>query len=460
MLRLWTLVPMLVATACLPDLLDPADHARQVMVPDSLQLTVGTTVVLDVVVRDNGGVPIPDAEVAYFPQDAAIASVNADGEVTAHAPGRTTITVTSGGASDSVAVHVGLRFDQLAAGRDHTCGLTLGGLYCWGRNDRGQLGVGDRSDRLVPVRVPGTWTMVATGAEHTCALDPGGQASCWGRGSDGRIGQSSTADALSPVPVTGGHAFDHLALGDAYACGRQGLSIRCWGANGSGQLGDGSQVGRNTPVAVVTDTSFTSVFVGGSHTCALDLRGTTWCWGANDRGQLGVDTMVTLPQTTPRRTLDSLRFNALALGQAFSCGRTFTSAVFCWGRGEEHQLGLGVLVTAQYAPAALTTVAGDTLRFRNLAAGWVHACGVLATDMLACWGTSRLGLPNLHQAARPTEVGVAGDLLALGRTHTCHRAAQTVSCWGGGSDGALGFGDLTSTDLPRPVALQLPVSGG
>ena len=49
----------------------------------------------------------------------------------------------------------------LALGAAHTCaiGNTGGGVglkgdvYCWGANDRGQLGVGDTSPRSGPVRV-------------------------------------------------------------------------------------------------------------------------------------------------------------------------------------------------------------------------------------------------------------------------------------------------------------------
>src|SRR5690606_18806876 len=46
-----------------------------------------------------------------------------------------------GGVLRPVPVNGGLRFRSIAAGQGFTCGVTLDyQLYCWGANDRGQLG--------------------------------------------------------------------------------------------------------------------------------------------------------------------------------------------------------------------------------------------------------------------------------------------------------------------------------
>jgi alpha-tubulin suppressor-like RCC1 family protein len=47
-----------------------------------------------------------------------------------------------------------LKFVGLAAGTGHTCGITDEGfLYCWGDNQRGELGTGNHTPSPVPVRV-------------------------------------------------------------------------------------------------------------------------------------------------------------------------------------------------------------------------------------------------------------------------------------------------------------------
>jgi len=62
---------------------------------------------------------------------------------------------------------------KISTGDSHTCGVrTDRSLWCWGDNDYGALGLGDRTDRRVPTRV-GTdldWVKISTGGQHTCGV--------------------------------------------------------------------------------------------------------------------------------------------------------------------------------------------------------------------------------------------------------------------------------------------------
>lgn len=83
----------------------------------------------------------------------------------------------------------------------HTCAvLASGGVRCWGRNDRGQLGDGVvfGPNHPTPVDVVGADGMarVATGLEHTCAVAADGAVRCWGSSSGASIGNG---DAFSYV---------------------------------------------------------------------------------------------------------------------------------------------------------------------------------------------------------------------------------------------------------------------
>lgn len=200
-------------------------------------------------------------------------------------------------------VETDLRFEKLTAGVLHTCGIARnGGLYCWGSNELGQLGVGTSElcdpgyDELVPcsttpVRVSGgvSWESVTAGLYHNCALARSGTVHCWGRSEGGMLGDGLPPEnpgfRTEPRPVTGGLKFKEVTAGAYHSCGvtTQG-SAYCWG---SGELGDGTGNSSPSPVPVTTSVLFSEITAGTDHTCGLALEGVLYCWGENRYGQLG-----------------------------------------------------------------------------------------------------------------------------------------------------------------------------
>ena len=130
---------------------------------------------------------------------------------------------------------------RLSAGEDFTCGVSNSGLpYCWGRNNRGQIGNNSTTDtgtpRVLALQQGVSLFGLSTGRNHSCALSSGGAVLCWGAFEDGRLGLTTSADQLSPLPAGFTQTFSQLASGDGLACGRTAtLDIYCWGrAPGSG----------------------------------------------------------------------------------------------------------------------------------------------------------------------------------------------------------------------------------
>ncbi|HWJ21686.1 MAG TPA: Ig-like domain-containing protein [Gemmatimonadaceae bacterium] len=74
--------------------------------PASAKLTVGTSTNLAVALFDAGGQPLTGRDVAWKSSDEAVASVDANGRVTALAPGAAIVTATSEGRSASAAITV------------------------------------------------------------------------------------------------------------------------------------------------------------------------------------------------------------------------------------------------------------------------------------------------------------------------------------------------------------------
>ena len=205
------------------------------------------------------------------------------------------------------------------------------GAWCWGDNSRGQLGNGDFDDggSFVASPVVGPrFDVVATSLGsvatsepdegermHACALTPGGALWCWGSNDRGQLGSGITSD-IEPFPVASpsGVAFEQLSLGEGHSCGLDGSgTIYCWGRNDFGQVGNG-RAGDAVlePVAIAIDRTFTKVSAGAYHTCGLtgpDDGGAIYCWGRNtgsfgrEAGQLGDGTFA--HRAVPTRVVES-----------------------------------------------------------------------------------------------------------------------------------------------------------
>ena len=200
----------------------------------------------------------------------------------------------------------------IAAGAHHSCATNGfatdpadGAIWCWGANDRGQLGngtVGGNSQRSASrlqdaAGAPWEAVQIASGDDHTCIIRQSGTVACWGANDSGQLGNGATLDSGTPEPVLSSDgspfAAEQIAAGGKTTCAlRSDGSVLCWGANDAGQLGDGTMTMRTAPTVVrvpggTSGARVVSIGVGRHHTCALAKDGAIWCWGANESGQLG-----------------------------------------------------------------------------------------------------------------------------------------------------------------------------
>jgi alpha-tubulin suppressor-like RCC1 family protein len=87
---------------------------------------------------------------------------------------------------------------------------------------------------------------VAAGADVICSsVYPVGNAVvCWGRNNHGQLGDGQTTDRETAAGITGGHGALDISAGNSHVClvtdGANAHRIYCWGANTSGQLGNGA----------------------------------------------------------------------------------------------------------------------------------------------------------------------------------------------------------------------------
>ncbi|KAH9717227.1 Ultraviolet-B receptor UVR8 [Citrus sinensis] len=99
-----------------------------------------------------------------------------------------------------------LRVKQIACGDSHCLAVTVEGeVQSWGRNQNGQLGLGTTEDSLVPQKLQAfegvSIKMVAAGAEHSVAVAEDGELYGWGWGRYGNLGLGDRNDRLIPEKV-------------------------------------------------------------------------------------------------------------------------------------------------------------------------------------------------------------------------------------------------------------------
>ncbi len=337
---------------------------------------------------------------------------------------------------------------KIASGLNHTCAIDRSGaLYCWGNGVNGELGDGAGVYRDVPTRVTGLGTVkaVAAGSWDSCAIDSADALWCWG----------SMGDRVpAPLAATAGVRVRAVSLGSDHGCYVDDSSqVFCWGNTTFGKRGDLNPSDAPTPVRRADDSLLrdaVAVAVGVNHSCAQLADGSVWCWGADVA--FGIHDTAT---RVMRRLPDGSRMDFTATGRVVA-GRYHTCAIesssgqpMCWGHNEQGQLGDGTTTSRDDAMSA------NFFGGLSLAAGNTHTCAIRGSDMY-CWGYGFMGNGGeREQLLSPVVAGRVGAyfnsadpplVAAAGERHTCVlRTSGDVQCWGWNNAGQAGIGSWSDT---------------
>lgn len=366
---------------------------------------------------------------------------------------------------------------SVASGLRFACGIRAGDrLYCWGSASRGAVGQGYVSDRTEPAFVGDatTWARVAVQLDGGCAIREAGALWCWGRNAFEQLGDGTNVTRVEPVLIGMGKTWSRVSLGRTHTCGiaeEGGLNgLFCWGRDANGELGNGAGVtNQTTPMPITAPAGAASPWAeldaGFNHTCAAREDGTLWCWGVNTRGQLGDGTKTARAAATQVLPLDTANWKVVAASGEFTCALRGAGALWCWGRNDSAQLGLGYASPAG-DPAVVTPTQVGSATYAALDASANHACAVKTDGTLWCWGrnaSGELGLGNsVGPVLSPVQVGTDTDWVMpfLGNgTFTCAlKTSGDLFCWGTGSFGQLALGNQTSFNTPQKVPSLVPWS--
>ncbi len=362
-------------------------------------------------------------------------------------------------------------------------GGSLVKVFACGGNSHGQLGLGDTNERPTFTAVPSlpdgkVAKQVVAGSDHTMILAEDGTVFACGRNDYGQLGLGDTVrrdtfTAVRPLPdgkvakqVVAG-AYHTMILtddGSVFACGN----------NEAGQLGLGNIKHRYTftEISPLSDGKIAKqVIPGGFHTMILAEDGTVFACGDNHYGQLGLGDFINDPSKRTFKAIPALPDNKATKQVVVGTFHTMILAedgtVFACGRNLEGQLGLGDLrerntfTAVDSFPGGKIFTSASSLYTMILAEdGTVFACGRNEFGQLGLGG-----YVNRRTFTAVPSLPVAKQVVA-GREHVMILTQDgTVFACGRNDNGQLGLGDTsnrhTFTAVPRiPKGVTAIAAGG
>ncbi|KAK6120892.1 hypothetical protein DH2020_045365 [Rehmannia glutinosa] len=211
------------------------------------------------------------------------------------------------------------------------------------------------------------------------------------------------------IHATPNHSpFIGLTAGSGFVCGLLVDSNQpfCWGSTEFIPMG--------VPLRTSKNSEYLEISAGDNHLCGLrkplfgKLRNTTLvdCWGYNMTKIYNFDGQI----------------HSISAGSVFSCGLFAQNrSVFCWG---------------DETASNVIDLTPKELKFRKIAAGGFHVCGILegVFSRVICWGRSldleqeiSFGQLNVDLAPMDSMLSVVG-----GKFHACGIRSydRGVICWG------------------------------
>ena len=275
--------------------------------------------------------------------------------------------------------------DAIAVGGGYytTCAVRTGGtVWCWGAGSSGELGNNASTTSSTAVQVvtasgPLTGIVEVDGGHgHECARDAAGAVWCWGRNDGGQLGDNTTTNRPYAAQVAGIPGATRVSTGIDHTCAViGGAHVMCWGFSYYGEIGDGAGTTRLAPVAV---TDAADVSAGGWTSCALHADGTVSCWGRGMQGRLGNGSDAEVD--TPKPAMIS-GVASIAVG-GVSCAVTTDHRLMCWGVNPHGQVGNGA---GSLVPVEILT------GIDKVYAHYAHVCAHGVDGSLACWGRNSEG---------------------------------------------------------------------
>tara|TARA_Y100001963_G_C6728126_1_gene422502 strand:- start:104 stop:1279 length:1176 start_codon:yes stop_codon:yes gene_type:complete len=361
-----------------------------------------------------------------------------------------------------------VRDKQLASEWNYTGGA---GLWGWGANTRGQLGLNDQVHRSSPTQI-GTdmsWMTLGHGplswsAWQNFAIKSDGTLWSWGYNRFGQLGlnqSGSTSVFSSPCQVGTDTTWSFIAGGrNVVSAVKTDGTLWTWGNNENGRLGlNQAEPGLDyisSPAQVGTDTTWSTSTCNHSGVSAIKTDGSLWNWGKNDEGQLGLNekTDRSSPTQVPGTTwvkVTSNTDNTLATKS--------DNTLWGWGLNDHGAIGVNKGGSVKYSSPAQVPGSWDP---NSVSSGRATSGAVRTDGTLYTWGSGAYGSGGRNSTpsvSSPIQIGTGTDWKSAHMGYRSGGAMKTdgsIWLWGRNADdgnGVLGQ-NSTAQNLSSPV--QVP----
>lgn len=310
---------------------------------------------------------------------------------------------------------------------------------------------------------------ITIGASHVCALNADDELYCWGKNWAGQLGNGYTGYSITRGVVDVSNLNDEkivdLGSGNSFSCLLTDAGkVYCWGDNGSGEVGDGSNTLESRtanyvtrPTAIKTDgelggKKIIGLHVGYATACGLAADSTVYCWGYGQNGDIGngADVNSSVPKAVDlSKDLFGKKIETISNGGS-ACVITSDKALYCWGSNRSGQLGGDF--SGQYSNLPISLSSSGGLAGKNITminGGNFDNCAITSEKQTICWG----GGSSQSRTPSPVSIGTQDVVMVTsGAGHTCALSADSkVFCWGFNITGELGNNSKTESKTPVQV---------
>ncbi|KAM9556153.1 LOW QUALITY PROTEIN: secretion-regulating guanine nucleotide exchange factor [Guaruba guarouba] len=362
------------------------------------------------------------------------------------------------------------------------------GLFAWGANSYGQLGLGHKEDVLVPQALKDVSCKcqdiksITGGGGHSAVITGAGELFVCGHNKDGQLGLNHREDVLCFTLCTAlsGFCVKQVACGWDFTIilVGSGLVLSC-GSNSFGQLGVPQISGPCLIPQKIEPLKekVVDVAAGLRHALVATESGLVLQWGTGmasqaKRAHQGKTLPLFLTAKEPCEVtgLEDVKVKAVAAGSYDSVSLTDEGHLYVWGSNKHGQLVSKEIFLAE--PKKIDTQFFSHEKIGAVWSGWTHLVARTETGKVFTWGRADYGqlgrhavVPDGQEACTASEQRLK-QLCNIPVSVPCLNGASQIACgsehnlalvggqcfsWGWNEHGMCGDGTEANAYVPKPI---------